>query len=272
MAWLALLANWVRVYTVIERGYQTDMQTYLVRVSHYWFGWGVFAVALVIFFVVTDRLGPVPGPDPKPTAAVEGTRAELVGLIAAVSVLAAPPALSAALRLLNTPAPLGAAIATQPRPPWASLPASAHSSWMPEFVAPDLEQRLMFSDGTGDMVEAYAVGYRIQSQTAKLYGTRASLFGRDLRLRAQGIVETAEGVFRESIVADRAGGRFLIWSRYEVAGRTFISALPSQLWFGLAATLSNPPAQLVAVRAVCAPDCEAARHVLQSFISSGSIR
>ena len=67
MAWLALLANWVRVYTVIERGYQTDMQTYLVRVSHYWFGWGVFAVALVIFFVVTDRLGPAPGPDPRPT-------------------------------------------------------------------------------------------------------------------------------------------------------------------------------------------------------------
>ncbi len=271
MLWLALLANWIRVYTVIERGYQTDMQTYLVRVSHYWFGWGVFAVALVVFFVVTDRLGPAPGPDPRPATGIAGTRAELVGLVAVVAVLGAPPALSAALRLLSAPAPLDAAIATQPRPPWVSLPASAHSSWMPNFHAPDLEQRLMFSDGSGDMVEAYAVGYRTQSQTAKLYGTYASLFGRDLRLRAQGIVETAKGTFRESAVADRAGAHFLIWSRYEVAGRTFVNALPSQLWFGLVATLSNPPAQLVAVRAVCAPDCAAARHVLQAFISSGTI-
>ena len=272
MAWLALLANWVRVYTVIERGYQTNMQTYLVRVSHYWFGWGVFAVALVIFLVVTDRLGPAPRPDPRPAAAVAGTRGELVGLVAAVAVLAGLPAVSVALRLLNTPAPLGAAITTQPRPPWVSLPASARSSWMPEFVAPDLEQRLMFSDGTGNLVEAYAVGYRRQSQTAKLYGTRASLFGRELHLRAQDTVETAKGTFRESAVADRAGAWFLIWSRYEVGGRTFLSALASQLWFGLAATVSNPPARLVAVRAVCAPDCEAARHVLQIFIGSGSIR
>ena len=157
MAWLALLANWVRVYTVIERGYQTNMQTYLVRVSHYWFGWGVFAVALVIFFVVTDRLGPAPRPDPRPAAAVAGTRAELVGLVAAVAVLAGLPAVSVALRLLSKPAPLGAAIATQSRPPWVSLPASARSSWIPEFLAPDLEQRLMFSDGTGNSVEAVRV-------------------------------------------------------------------------------------------------------------------
>ena len=272
MLWLALLANWVRVYTVIERGHQTDMQTYLVRVSHYWFGWSVFAVALVIFFVATDRLGPVPGPDPKPTAGVEGTRAELVGLVAAVAVLAAPPALSVALRLLNAPAPLSAAIATQPRPHWVPLPPSARSSWMPEFVAPNLEQRLMFSDRAGDLVETYAVGYRTQSQTAKLYGARASLFGRALRLRAQGVVETPKGAFRENAVADRDGTRFLIWSRYEVAGRTFISALPSQLWFGLAATVSNPPAQLVAVRAACAPDCEGARRILLTFIESDSIR
>ena len=143
---------------------------------------------------------------------------------------------------------------------------------MPEFVAPDLEQRLMFSDGSGDLVEAYAVGYRTQSQAAKLYGTRASLFGRDLRLRAQGIVDTPKGAFRESAVADREGTRFLIWSHYEVAGRSFISALPSQLWFGLAATVSNPPARLVAVRAACAPDCEGARQILHAFVGSGSIR
>src|SRR2546430_4831726 len=49
MGLLALLANWVRVYIIIEAGYLTNMQSYLVRVSHYWFGWGVFPGALIGF-------------------------------------------------------------------------------------------------------------------------------------------------------------------------------------------------------------------------------
>ena len=56
MAGLALLANWLRVYTVIEAGYLTDMHHYLVSVSHYWFGWGVFALALVAFFWLSTWL------------------------------------------------------------------------------------------------------------------------------------------------------------------------------------------------------------------------
>ena len=58
MAALAVLANWVRVYTVIEAGYLTDMQSYLVRVSHYGFGWAVFAATLVVFFWLVTRFGP----------------------------------------------------------------------------------------------------------------------------------------------------------------------------------------------------------------------
>ena len=60
MAGLALLANWVRVYTVIQAGYLTDMQSYLVRVSHYGFGWCVFAVTLIVFFWLAPFLGAEP--------------------------------------------------------------------------------------------------------------------------------------------------------------------------------------------------------------------
>jgi len=64
MAILVLLANWVRVYTIIEAGYLTDMHSYLVSVSHYWFGWGVFAAALVLFFSLTTLFGPAAPPSP----------------------------------------------------------------------------------------------------------------------------------------------------------------------------------------------------------------
>ena len=58
MAVLALLANWVRVYTVIEAGYLTDMKHHLVSVGHYWFGWCVFAVALTCFFWLATWFSP----------------------------------------------------------------------------------------------------------------------------------------------------------------------------------------------------------------------
>ena len=64
MTGLSLLANWVRVYTVIEAGYLTDMRSYLVSVSHYWFGWGVFAVALVAFFWLSTWFSPAAAPVP----------------------------------------------------------------------------------------------------------------------------------------------------------------------------------------------------------------
>jgi len=243
-----------------------------VRVSHYWFGWGVFAIALAVFFWVTDRMGPAPRPDPATAAPIAGTAAEFIGLVGASAILIALPAVSTALRALNAPPPLDTAIVHQPRAPWSALPPSARSSWEPHFVAPDQEQRLLFADGAGDAVEVYAVAYRTQSQEAKLYGSQSSLLGRYLRLRGQAVTDTASGAFRESAVTDRYGGQFLIWSRYEVGRQCFVGALPSQLWFGLRATVSNPPARLVAARAVCRGNCQDARHLLQDFVASGGVR
>ena len=100
MAVLALLANWVRVYTVIEAGYLSNMRNYLVSVSHYWFGWGVFAVALIAFFWLTTWLTPTTGAvAPADEAAVTPTaaadaRAELKGLGLAIVLLAILPAAS----------------------------------------------------------------------------------------------------------------------------------------------------------------------------------
>jgi len=275
MTWLALLANWVRVYTVIERGYLTDMQTYLVRVSHYWFGWGVFAVALALFFWVTEHFGPTPrarlsAPVPKePALARDQWRAVAV----TIAILVVLPAVSMMLRTLNPPRPLAADLAPVPPTGWTPTALDAHSSWTPQFVKPDREERRAFTDQTGTVVEAYTVLYRTQSQEAKLYGSRSSIFGSDLRPYYQDDFTTpGGGAFRESAVSDRAGSHWLIWWRYEVAQRPFVSPLVSQLWYGLEATVSNPPERLVALRAVCAPDCTAARHVLQGIVAKSKPR
>ena len=54
----AMVLNWVRVYVVIVAGHLTDMQHYLVRVDHYTFGWALFTVALLPFYVIARRIEP----------------------------------------------------------------------------------------------------------------------------------------------------------------------------------------------------------------------
>jgi hypothetical protein len=69
-------------------------------------------------------------------------------------------------------------------------------------------------------------------------------------------------------VFDRSGATSLIWSRYLIAGRTFLIPLASQLWYGIQATVSRPQAALLALRADCGNDCDHARQLLQAFLAA----
>ena len=48
---LAILCNWLRVYSLVVIGDLTDMQHYFIAVSHARFGWGIYALSLVPVFV-----------------------------------------------------------------------------------------------------------------------------------------------------------------------------------------------------------------------------
>lgn len=51
----ALLANWIRVFVIIYMGYETNMETSLIR-DHDNFGWWVFAGTLVPLFLIGRKL------------------------------------------------------------------------------------------------------------------------------------------------------------------------------------------------------------------------
>jgi exosortase len=266
MGVLALLANWVRVYTVIESGYLTDMRSYLVSVSHYWFGWGVFAVALLAFFSLSARLGPPEAPQPR-TPTSDAAATPFGGVAVTILVLAGLPAASLALRALQPLPPLATAASLHVAPPWTPAASNTRSAWQPTFPGADEQQRQSFANAAGETVEVFRVAYHAQRQGAKLIGTGTSLAGAQLKVRSEGLIDGAAGTFREALVTDRSGERSLIWSRYRMAGRDFVIPLVSQLWYGINATVSNPPAALLAYRAACGPeaDCRQARRVLREF-------
>jgi len=277
MAFLALLANWVRVYTVIQAGYLTDMQSYLVRVSHYGFGWGVFAVALFVFFWLAPYLGPEAAPPPIAAAPAPASavvrRAELTGMAVAVAILLALPALNTALRMTRPAAPLAhPAASLQPQPPWHAVPLDVRSAWLPMFPGADELQRRAFGATADDTVEVLGVAYRVQRQGAELVGETSSLMGDGLEPQAEQVVRSRAGRFDEAEVADPSGARSLIWWRYQVAGRDLVGRFNQQLWYGINALVWQPPAGLIALRTTCHSDCSSARGTLEEFSAHSDMR
>jgi exosortase len=276
MAVLALLANWVRVYTVIQAGYLTNMQSYLVRVSHYGFGWGVFAVAMFVFFWLAPYLGPESPPPsvvavPAPPSA-EVQRAELTGMAIAVAILLALPALNTTLRMTRPAAPLAHPAAFELQPPWHDAPLDVRSAWLPIFPGADELQRRAFGTAGDDTVEVLGVAYRVQRQGAELVGETSSLLGDGLQPLADQVVRSQGGRFHEAEVADRTGARSLIWWRYEVAGRNLVGPFIQQLWYGTNALVGQPPAGLIALRTTCHGNCSSARDTLEEFVAHSDMR
>jgi EpsI family protein len=277
MAGLALLANWVRVYAVIEAGYLTDMQSYLVRVSHYGFGWCVFAVALFVFFWLAPLVAPEAASPPAAAAPAPASepqpRGELGGVALAVMILMALPLLNAALRGSRAAPPLAhPAALLDPQRPWRAVPVDVRSAWLPIFVGADELQRRAFGNATERTVEVLGVAYRTQRQGAELVGETSSLTGKGLKARAEQLVGSTAGQFRETEVTDSTGARSLLWWRYQVDGRTLVRPLTQQLWFGINALVWQPPAGLIALRTACDADCGSARRTLQEFVAHSGLR
>ena len=277
MAGLALLANWVRVYTVIEAGYLTNMQSYLVRVSHYGFGWGVFAVALLVFFLLAPRLET---DAPQPAAAVApvpeapaSRRAELMGVLISLAILIALPLLnSAARRLHAAPALAQPAASLDPQPPWHAVPVDIRSAWLPIFGGADELQRRAFGSDADDTVEVLGVAYRVQRQGAELVGETSSLTGTRLQAGAEQVIASAAGPFRETEATDPSGARSLIWWRFQVNERNLVRPLTQQLWYGVNALVGQPAAGLIALRTACHIDCGSAHRTLEEFVAHSGMR
>lgn len=268
MAALALVSNWVRVYVVIEAGYLSDMQNYLVRVSHYWFGWGVFAVALVAFFWLSTWFTPEgePPAESGTESAITVSPQPWAGLAVAALLLALLPLLSALARQMHPPAALSSAPFLTWRAPWSVTPPLS-SFWLPEVAGADDSEYFNLQNGAGATVEVFRARLRVQSQGAELVGESTSLLGRQLHANAERIVDSARGPFHETEAIDPSGAHSLIWWRYDIGGRIFVRPHASQLWYGLNAIVWNPCSALLALRVECRGHCEAARPVLQDLVS-----
>ncbi len=125
---LALVSNWLRVFTVIVAGHLTDMQHYLVQVDHIGLGWVLFGIVFVVFFLLVRLLpatAAVDGEPAAPAAAARGTAPAV--LLVAIAAFAAGPVLVAATARSATD---GAVIRAVDVAGWEG-PMAAFGGWHP---------------------------------------------------------------------------------------------------------------------------------------------
>ena len=270
LGWLALaaafaiLVNWFRVSTIVLLGHYTDMQHYIVRVSHYYYGWVLFAIALIVYFALERR---VPLPPEAPPAIGRGEPARSVAItpwLVVVIVIAAVPA--AMNRVIDTRMQHAADVTRSPTG-WSTQTVE-QSGWRPVQVGADREFMQIHTQG-GNSVEAYLAQYFVQHPAKKLGGSGNRIEG-DAAVLAMADVSGPLGAWGEMKISEQDQAS-LVWFQYRAAGHTFVSATRAQLVYGMTTMLSlqSTPASVRALRVRCANDdeCIAARETLRKFIS-----
>jgi EpsI family protein len=271
-AGMALAMNWIRVATIIVAGYLTDMQSFLVKVDHYYFGWALFGVLLVIYFRGVPRWLKLQDREP-PAAVVAGAGAAppvgrtLVALLLTLAGLAVVPAFVAQAWQQAVSQPNAVSSAAIEVPGWAG-PQPPDQRWQPQYAGADAMTRAAYAAAAG-RVEVFAAYFAWQGQGRELGGGGNGLFAEG-ELQAQGAWTPADGTqpARPWLSAvDRDGGRWLVWQAFEVGGQRHGSEFRAKLMYPFALAWGRPGSHVLAVAARCESDCEAAAQALEEFLS-----
>jgi len=264
---LAVLTNWIRVFSIIVLGHLTHMQHYFVRVSHYWYGWGLFLIAVFALFLYQRRFPErARKTDPPGLGEPALTGVATVPAVLALAIAALPTMLNPVVAARSTgevpqlvrPLPVESA-------GWQYAPADERA-WQPVQVGADLEQRWRFASNTQD-VELYVAWYRDQKARKKLGGYANRPQGEAEVLEARPVSEGGHAYSAQRVAAE--AGEALLWVEYRVGDRTFASPTQAQLWYSwlTLVTLRSEPSSVHVLRSPCRPDCAAATAALNRFLS-----
>lgn len=275
-ALMAIVMNWIRVYTIILNGHLTDMQGFLVQVDHYYFGWALFAVLLVLFFWIARRFVPLAveaSAAAMPATALPAPGVSVAGVIATLVVLAVGPGLNAlanaraAASDVPTALEMPAGVGGWQGPDWSG------GTWRPSYPKADAEAQAEYRLGD-QWVSAYANVYASQSQQRELVGSVNNILGATGWQRVEKVLrpmDTTEGAaeYVEITAAAPGDARWIVGYLYVVGDRTLTGDITSKLYYGVAVLAGRPQSGVVAAAARCADDgCDAASAAVHEFLST----
>jgi exosortase A len=251
----ALITNWLRIAIIIYFGHKTDMQHHLVSDEHYSFGWGMFAVAMVCYFLIVRRWQ-APADAPQTAANLSTAGIPGVGVLLGLAVLLVPGGWYGLDDNLAGSEPRGEGISQwrERGEDYDKLPRPRS----PLFVGAD--GYWVLSAGGDPRVDSLVIGYREQAQGRELAGYANRPEGPDLERLSQTV--GADPDHLEIKARDAAGADWLVWVEYAIDGRPFINTLSASVYYGALSLWSDPYSAAWVRRTPCVPDCPAARERL----------
>ena len=244
---LALVANWIRVFVIIYIGYESNMTSSLIN-EHDFFGWWVFAGTLVPLFFFARWLEGTELSIATSEHVTDGSKTKTSGLIPMAVLVFGPLVLFSAIALgLDARQHQERHAQTSPaleplleRDQWLPLFRSDLKGWSPVIRNPDTyrvdvyTERETASEKDGLRLEVLSALYVYDSQRpgSELVGYNNRLFDRALFIPEETFkVVAGEGIdFRGMRLKHRhSGEEFYVAYGYNVEGRWESDALRAKL-------------------------------------------
>ena len=274
---LALVGNWIRVFTTVAVGQSAaqNLFTVLVRDHHTFFGWLLFALFMIPLFWV-DRVLPSPG-----TAAMAATTGgegsvrawRLAGTYATCALLAVGALLIHRVDQGGEPPAGSVALVPADIPGWQRV-ERWEDARLPQYVGAAAQTASWYADGAA-RVGAYVAHYPEQRQEHEVVfvgNLPAGLSGFVVARRSASLT-AASGTtvpFEELEVTDSAAEHRLVWVGLRVAGEPARSVLAAKTLQFAGAIRGRRDAQALVLTAACGDDCGNARAVLKRYAAAAA--
>lgn len=268
---LALIANWVRVVSLIYIGYASNMQSSLMQ-EHDTFGWMVFMLIFAPFFFVSWRFAHPPTKtfvkheDPSPSTANKAMLAAI-----AISALVGP------LLYLFTAAVTPKAFSLQ-APELSSWQTAQGSMVSVEMQLPKPYQLATTSYRKNNSVDLTVYAYRQEQTSDKLLPYINTLYDKDRWFIKNGETITFKnslGIVHSTnqlVLEDKFSGRKVVinyW--FDIGGLITSNYRLAKLYQVPAKLLKKNHALIVIVSRDCLRNCENSLNTVNSFLSESAL-
>lgn len=270
---LSVLFNSLRILLIVLAHLHPTLRAGFETIGHLTFGWWVFALDIIVFFLAL-RL--VPASKPPAPATLAGTTLKPLansrhGFVLAMAAALLLPVVSWAARHSSSyPKP----VAAPPDIAGAAGPISPDSRWQPGYKGAALEHRVAYILPDGRVIELYHNVYHRQSQGNELIADGAPLFdhafftmrtSNAVQLKRTG-AQPVDAYHME--MRDKSGRSWAALYTYVLDGKSMTDANRVQLLAAWRSLFGAPTAGVFAVATPCVQSCADIKADLESIALS----
>jgi EpsI family protein len=270
-ALVSMLANWVRIFTLVLIGDWSAMEHSLITGSHYAYGWVVFYLfmAPLLWFALwlesREPTRTIPSGPPRVDDVARSWSFLIMGAL--IAALAASPALLRSGERIPAE-PQAMTLLSTLDEGWQSV--SPASDWRPRYWSPHMEGHAGFISPGGAQIDVFIARYLSQQPGSKLISKMNTLNPGWQEVERRVAELAVNGQYRRVLATELStrGSRRVALSWYMVGGRPTHHDMTAKLLEIPALLRGRRDGAVIAVSMRCEFGCDAAVASLEGFVQA----